>query len=288
VRVDSRHRIQADRSYELYDLESDPGESKDLASERPADLRPLKIRLARLRASLSEPPPSASGVLEAPPGYLQAPHAQPTLRKDADREGKRRTPMKAIGDVAAFEHVKNLSYRNDLKVLAEAENRLTALLEKDPDNPSYRYWAGRIQLARMRVLERTGGGSEDVVKAVVEARQCFTKALNRRPNHAGAQNLLFYCLIMLNEPEPIIQGAATIIRQGYENCDTRMWLAQAYLTRNETGDLDLADRENREGLKHFPDSPQLQKQREVIERLLLKRKVDERKREKAEKKDDPR
>jgi arylsulfatase A-like enzyme len=286
VRAGSRHLIQADGNYELYDLESDPGESKDLVSDRPADLRPLKIRLARLRASLTEPPPSASGVLDAPPGYLQAPHAQPTLQKDADREGKRRIPMKAIGDVPTFEHVKNLSFRNDLKELSEAESRLAGLLEKDPDNPSYRYWAGRIQLARMRVLERTGGGSETVVKAVVEARECFTRTLNRRPSHAGAQNLLFYCLIMLDEPEPVIQGAATIIGQGYENRDTRLWLANAYLTRDEVGDLALADRENREGLKRFPDNPRLKKQREVIDRLLLKRQVDGRKREKAEKKGD--
>jgi hypothetical protein len=93
---------------------------------------------------------------------------------------------------------------------------------------------------------------------------------------------------MLNDPDPVIKGTETIIRQGYENRDTRLWLAIAYLLRNEVGDLDLADRENREGLRLFPDNPRLTKQREEIDRLLLKRRVEKRTREKAERKGDGR
>jgi len=282
VRIGSRHLIQADRSHELYDLERDADESSDLAAGNPDDLRSLKIRLAQMRAALTEPPPSVSGVLDAPPGYLQAPSAKPTLKKDADREGKRRIPRNAVGDVATFEHVKNLSYRTDLKALADAASQLAGLLENDPENPSYLFWAGCIHRRRALVLDRAGNRGKESVDAVVKAKDFFTRTLNRRPNHAGAQNLLFSCLIMLNEPDPVIKGAGTIIGQGYENRDTRLWLATAYLIRNETGDLDLADRENREGLKRFPDNARLEKQREAIVRRLQQRSVDRRRREKTE------
>jgi hypothetical protein len=277
VRLGSRYLIEADDRTWLHDLSRDPGETRNLAAERPADVRSLRIALARLRASLEAVPAAPGGVLAAPPGYLQAPHAVPTLKRDEDRKGKRRIPMEAVGDVRSFEWVKNRSFRSDLDALDESLRRMAVLRERDPDNPSYLYWTGRIHRSRALRLREAGRAPEVVIEELGRAKSFFLQALERRPDHAHARNLLFHCLILLGDPAPVIKGATEILEQGRENRDTRFWLAEAYLTRNEPADLDAADRDNREGLVRFPDHERLAGQREEIDRRVLRRKLARRK-----------
>ncbi|MBN2490013.1 MAG: sulfatase-like hydrolase/transferase, partial [Planctomycetes bacterium] len=273
VRLGSSYLIEADERAWLYDLAADPGETRNLAEDRPDEPRALRIALARLRAALEEIPAPPGGVLAAPPGYLQAPHASATLLKDADRTGKRRIPMEAIGDVVAFERVKNRTYQSGLDPLDESLERLGVLSGRDPENPSYLYWTGRVHRARASRLRAAGHPPEAVLKALENAKAFFLKTLNRRPDHASAQNLLFHCLIELDDPEPVLKGAAAVLEQGYENRDTRFWLAEAHLRRNAPGDLDQADRHNRAGRERFPDHDRLGKQRAEIERRRLAEKL---------------
>ncbi len=278
VRLGPELLIEADKAVRLFDLSKDPGELTDLSLKESERVRPLRIALARLVGSFGAPPPGGSGALNAPPGYLQAPHAGPTLKKDAHLVGKRRIPMEAVGDVTAFEKAKQLSFSRKPASLHKALDLLDILLKRDPDNPSYRYWCGRTHRNLSKVLgKKPGARPEVLVDHLERAKKQFMKVLNRRPQHKGAQNLLFLCFLLLNDPKPVVVGAEEIILNGYENNETRFFLAQAYLPPSTLADLDRADLENREGLKRFPHGKMLRMQREEIDRLLLKRKVENRK-----------
>jgi arylsulfatase A-like enzyme len=49
------HRPAANRDWELYDLAHDPGETRDLAAERPAQLEKLLASFEKLDAEMAEP-----------------------------------------------------------------------------------------------------------------------------------------------------------------------------------------------------------------------------------------
>ena len=278
IRVGNELLIEADKAVRLYDLSRDPDELSDLSLKGPKRVRPLRIALARLVGAFGAPPPGASGVLNAPPGYLQAPHAGPTLKKDAHLVGKRRNPMEAVGDISAFEKAKQLSFSKTPASLHKALDLLDILLKRDSDNPSYRFWCGRAHRNLCKLLKKKPDARPEVLVDHLErAKKNFVKVLNRRPQHKGAQNLLFLCFLLLNDPEPVVMGAEEIIQNGYENNETRFFLAQAFLPPSPIADLDRADHENREGLQLFPHGEMLRKQRKEIDRLLLKRKVENRK-----------
>ena len=273
VRVGSLYLIKADDHHALYDLEHDPTARTDLSPDQPLEVRRLQIQLARMTASLYEPPPPRGGTLNAPPGYLQAPHAAPTLKKDANRSGKRRDPMDAIHEVSTFEQIKNSYYQSGLPELESARHLLGVLLEKDPENPSYLYWAGRLHVAMARRLDALKKPTERITSHFARARTCFEQTLNRRPTHSQSQNLLFFCLISLRDPEPVIKGAKVVLEEGYENRDTRFWLAEAYLQRNAPGDLERADQENRTARERFVDHARLDEQRQrILQRTILRKK----------------
>jgi arylsulfatase A-like enzyme/Flp pilus assembly protein TadD len=147
--------IQAPRA-ELYDLESDPGEARDLAAERPDAVRRLLAALQAFRgaeraASRGRLDPESAERLKAL-GYVAA-----ELPAPPDAAGLR-DPKDALAAFRAFEEASWSATRGEH---ARAVEALRPLLAAEPGNPVFR----RSLAASLRRLGR-GREAADVMSAL--------------------------------------------------------------------------------------------------------------------------
>ena len=141
--------IEAPRP-ELYDVVADPGETRNLAGDRPQEAERLRQALLALRktertASAAASDPEVAERLRAL-GYVAAP---PSPAAD---EGVLRDPKDAIGDYRAFEEATWAEVRGEGNA---AVRGLRALVAREPGNPVFR----RTLAAALR---RAGRGREAV------------------------------------------------------------------------------------------------------------------------------
>jgi arylsulfatase A-like enzyme/Tfp pilus assembly protein PilF len=187
--------IQAPRS-ELYDLEADPGETRDLARQMPARAETLRNRLATNLAGEREVKTDAAGV---PADLLEKLGALGYLGAGA--------PRSAPGQAAADPKDKIAEYKVLNRLVREG---LVALREKD--------YAASIQ--RFRELLARGVESFEVhyylgraLAAAGKPREAiphFEAALLRLPGFSAAYMELAQCRIALGDAP----GAIEVLRRG--------------------------------------------------------------------------
>jgi arylsulfatase A-like enzyme len=203
---------------ELYDLAADPGETRDLAAERPEILAELERELRELMASMNSYAANAPDLRPGMAADLSAlGYAQGSASTDA--QGSDVNPIErietlelyhaAIGfanrgewelmvepleqvvadcpDGAGFRTLLGDAYRR-LRRFDEARAQLEAALELDPRYDPAHYYLGALHEARGNVQPALDAYRRNLAlrPEYVPAREAVARLLARRQDHAGA------------------------------------------------------------------------------------------------------
>ncbi len=205
--TDGRFKWVRGKADHLYDLSSDPGETRDLAAAPPAGALALKAKLPDLPA---EPPsgaqvdPSLRGL-----GYAPVPGGHLDLARLPDPYGR----VKVLQDIdqARLDRVTGK--------VEEALQRLKDSTDQDPGDPTawFEYGetlrqAGRAEAA-VKALDHAVAAAPEMAEAWTsrghalvtlekpgEAATCYEKALNLQPGYTGALNPLAAYYLDQNQP----------------------------------------------------------------------------------------
>ncbi len=187
---------------ELFDLGVDPGETRNLADERPEELRALQERLRRgveeateagLRARAVELAPAERAALESL-GYLGTP-----AQRDAGAD-----PKDHIGEIAALERASRRAQRGEL---APAAAELEALLDATP-----RLLEAWLRLAAVRALL---GDWEGAIRAAQELIARAGDDAEGRRIASRSQLLIAQSRVEQDRPELAVEAlqAALVVPQ---------------------------------------------------------------------------
>jgi arylsulfatase A-like enzyme/Tfp pilus assembly protein PilF len=187
--------IQAPRP-ELYDLEADPGETRDLARQMPARAETLRNRLATLLAREREVKTDAAGV---PADLLEKLGALGYLGAGAPRSAPGQAAADPKDKIAEYK-VLNRLVREGLVALREKDytasiQRFRELLARGVESFEVHYYLGRALAAAGKPRE---------------AIPHFEAALLRLPGFSAAYTELAQCRIALGDAP----GAIEVLRRG--------------------------------------------------------------------------
>lgn len=218
--TDGRYKWVRGKTDRLFDLDSDPGETKDLSASAPPEALALRAGLPSLPAN----PPTEGSVVDPVLlglGYAPAPGGRldpASLPDPHDRAGVLQDIMQA-------------RLERSLGQFDKAVPRLRAVTASDPGNPSAWYEFGET----LRQAEKTGEALTALDRALAissqlpeawaakghvlvaqekngEAARCYEKALAVQPDFTGALNPLAAYYLDGNKPEralPLLERAVS-------------------------------------------------------------------------------
>jgi choline-sulfatase len=197
---------------ELYDLASDPGESRNLYTSQPATADDLRKRMRSLPAGVSaakarQPSPDTISALRSL-GYLSGSPTSSRVKSQID-------PKDRIGDFELYGQALALASAGRLE---ESSSLLRRLGEKLPD-------VGDIRISRGLNHQRSGHYAEAALE--------FKQVLDREPLNTKAHFDLALCEFQLHRPDEAISElqAALTIEPWYTRAEEL--LASIYLQKKD-------------------------------------------------------
>lgn len=213
-------KLIASPAPELFDLDRDPGEARNLLSDKRRETHTLTTQLAALRATATAEPAAAPADAEtrarlASLGYVTgSPPSGPSAPTTAP-------DPKAM--VALFRRLEEAKTELDLGRSANAAAQLEALLAADPQNPVFaQVLAGALRKSgqtkravplyrqAVRAHPESVEGWYDLATALqetgetAEAIVALGEAIRRDPGHPEAHNAMGLALLARREPEPAL------------------------------------------------------------------------------------
>ena len=233
----------------LYDLGSDPRETRDATSDRPEEARRLAEALDRVeREAVRNRPPEApdwnsTGIDPEALGYVGRP-ASPRETLRLPPAGNDALPTVA-SHLPLLTRLEQAVKRLDAKDAAAAREIAAALCAEDPGNPDAALTLGRAE----REIARTGG---DYSAAIAALR----RAVDLRPDSPGPRNALIQALSLAGGQSDALAAADAAVAADAADADTEALAGEVCLVpRSPVYDPERAKAHFRLALEKDPDHP---------------------------------
>ena len=242
--TDGRYKWVRGRADRLYDLSTDPGESKNLANAPPAAALALK-------AKFSAPPAAAPSEGQVDPallglGYAPAP---------GGRFEPATLPDPYDGKAAVLQDIAQARAERSSGLLDKAAARLKLDTERDAGDPFLWFEYGETLRRAGKSTEAASALGRAVAispqfsqawaamghalvaqKKNDEAARCYEKALALQPDFAAALNPLAAYYLSLDKPEKALSLLDRAITAGIANANTYLLRAQIRLAQRRGED----------------------------------------------------
>ncbi len=230
LRRDRWHFIEAPKA-ELYDIEADPGETRNLADEERRVVRELRTELAALDATVQAPQTGSAPVEEdeetmralAALGYIggQAPDTTKSFRELAD-------PKDRLDVFAKMSRARGLSKSQDAE---EAIRLLREVLAEDPEVVDAWFTLANVQFRQ-----------RDWTKAAENYRE----TLKRRPDHDWAMIGLADTYVARGDIDAAVAGYRKYLERDPKNAQILYRMAQVELDAGRDAEAERALRQTLE------------------------------------------